>query len=70
MDRLPGYPYSFLFFLMDTNMDTHIIWMQKFISVFVLNGYGYYSNTESMDLIADISWIIKLYDLRIKYITK
>ena len=44
--------------------------MQKFISIFVLNGYGYKSDTESMDINMDIGRIIKFYDYRIKDITK
>ena len=47
-----------------------IIQMQKFISVFVLNGYGYNSDTQTMDMLTDINWIIKLYNYKIKDITK
>ena len=39
-----------------------IIQMQKFISIFILNGYGYNLDIENMDIIMDTSWIIKLYD--------
>ena len=54
MDRIPPYSYPYLFCLINTNMDIDIIRIQKFISIFILNGYGYYSNTESMDIITNI----------------
>ncbi|EHA8586337.1 Urease [Cocos nucifera] len=46
MDRIPTYPYPYLFCLMNINMDMDIIQVQKFISIFVLNGYGYNSDIE------------------------
>ena len=42
------------------NMD--ISWIQKFISIFVLNEYGYKSDTKNMD----INWIMELDDYKIK----
>ena len=70
--QIPANPYLYLFCLTNTNTDMDIIRnrIQKFISIFILNGYGYNSDTESMNIIIDISWIIKLYDYKIKDITK
>ena len=51
-------------------MDVDIIRMQKFISIFVLNGYRYNLDTENMDIATDIIWIIKFYDYRVKNIIK
>ena len=47
-----------------------IIQMQKFLSIFVLNRYGYNLDIGSMNVIMDISWIVKFYDYIIKDITK
>ena len=51
-------------------MDTDIIRMKKFISIFILNEYWYNSNTESINIIIDITLIIKFYNYGIKGITK
>ena len=53
---------------MNINTDIDISRMQKFISIFILNEYKL--DTESMDINVDPSWIIKLYDHRIKNIIK
>ena len=47
MNQTSVYLYSYLFYLMNTNLD--------YISILILNGYGYNLNTESMDIITDIS---------------
>ena len=70
MDRIPIYPYPYLLYLMNTKKDIDIIRMQKFIFIFILNAYRYNSNTERMDILIDISRIIKFYDYKIKDITK
>ena len=55
---------------MDINTDIDIIQIEKFISIFILNGYRYNLDSESMDIIMDISWIIKFYNYKIKNIIK
>ena len=40
------------------------------MSIFVENGYEYNLDTKNIDIITDISWIIKFYDYRIKNIIK
>ena len=70
MDWIPAYPYPYLFYLININTDMNIIRIQKIIFIFILNEYGYNSNTESMDIMTDIIQIIKFYDYRIKDITK
>ena len=55
MDWIPAYPYLCLFYWTNTNMDTDIIRMKKFISTLVVNGYGYNSETKSIDTITDKS---------------
>ena len=47
-----------------------VIQIQKFISIFVSSGYGYNLNIENLNIIMDISWIIKFYDYKIIDITK
>ena len=47
-----------------------LVWCKKFISVFILNEYRYKSDTKSIDINIDISYIIKFYDHRIKDISK
>ena len=54
---------------MNINTDIDINRMQKFIYMFILNGYRYNLNTRNMDIIMDITYIIKLYDYGIKDIT-
>lgn len=55
-----------IFYLVNMDVDTVINWMSKFIIIFVLNGYKYISEIESMD----VRKIVKLYDHHIKDITK
>ena len=55
---------------MNTDMDMDISWMQKCISIFVLNKYEYKLDTENMDINIDINQMIKFYDYRIKDNTK
>ena len=62
MDRMPSYPFQYLFCLTNTNMDTYIIQMQEFISIFILNRYGRKLDTKIMNIDIDISRIIKFYD--------
>ena len=52
------------------NTNTNVSRIQKLISIFILNGYGYKSDTGSMDINMNISRIIKLYDYKIKDIIK
>ena len=55
---------------MNTNIDTDIFQIKKFIFIFILNRYEYNSDTESMNTVTDITQIIKFYNYRIKDITK
>lgn len=59
-DRIPMYPYPYLFYSINTDMDTDINHIQKFIFIVVLNRYGYKSDTANMDTNMDRSQIIKL----------
>lgn len=43
-------------------MNIDISWMQKFISIFTLNRYGYKLDTKSMNVKMDINMIINFYD--------
>ena len=54
MNRIPAYPYLYLFYLTNININMDIIWIQKFIFILILNGYEYNSDTRSMDIITDI----------------
>ena len=48
-------------------MDTDASRIQKFISIFVLNRYGYKLDIGNIDINTDISWIIELYDYKQRY---
>ena len=54
-DRILAHSYPYLFYLTNTNIDMDIIWLKKFIFIFVLNGYEYNLDTKSMDIIMDIT---------------
>ena len=69
-DWIPAYLYPYLFHLININTDMDIIQIQKFISIIILNGYGYDSDIGRMDIIMDITYIIKFSNYRIKNITK
>lgn len=55
MDRILVYPYPYLFYLTNINMDMDASEMLNFISIFVLNGCGYKLDIGSRDINMDIS---------------
>lgn len=69
-DRILVYLYPYLLCLTNKDMHMDVNRIQNFISVFVSNGYRYKSNTRNMDININIIQIIKLYEHKIKDITK